>query len=54
VGGAANLLTFFPISLEGLQRTDIAVREWMGLAAYWATGRIASPLPGPEPLLSRF
>jgi uncharacterized SAM-binding protein YcdF (DUF218 family) len=49
VGGIANLLTFFPISLEGLQRTEIAVREWMGLAAYWATGRIDSLLPGPEP-----
>jgi uncharacterized SAM-binding protein YcdF (DUF218 family) len=52
VGGVANLLTFFPISLEGLQRTDIAVREWMGLAAYWATGRIGSLLPGPEPTVA--
>jgi uncharacterized SAM-binding protein YcdF (DUF218 family) len=48
VGDAANLLTFFPLSLEGLQRTDIAVREWMGLAAYWATGQIGSLLPGPN------
>ncbi len=49
VGGAANLLTFSPVSVDGLQRTDIAMREWMGLAAYWATGRIDSLLPGPEP-----
>lgn len=48
VGGAGSLLTFSPISIEGLQRTDIAVREWMGLAAYWATGKIDGLLPGPE------
>jgi uncharacterized SAM-binding protein YcdF (DUF218 family) len=48
-GGGTNLLTFFPVSLEGLQRTDTAVREWMGLAAYWATGQIDSLLPGPDP-----
>jgi uncharacterized SAM-binding protein YcdF (DUF218 family) len=48
VGGAANLLTFSPISVEGLERADIAVREWMGLAAYWATGKIDTLLPGPN------
>jgi uncharacterized SAM-binding protein YcdF (DUF218 family) len=47
VGGAANLLTFSPTAIEGLERTDIAVREWIGLAAYWATGKIDTPLPGP-------
>ena len=47
VGGAPNLLTFSSIAIEGLERTDIAVREWIGLAAYWATGKIDSLLPGP-------
>lgn len=46
-GGAASLLTFSTISIEGLERTDIAVREWIGLAAYWATGKIDALLPGP-------
>ena len=30
VGEAADLLTFSPIAVEGLERTDIAVREWIG------------------------
>lgn len=52
VGGSAYLLTFSPISVEGLERTDIAVREWMGLFAYWATGKIGTLLPGPEPAVA--
>ena len=31
----------------GLRRLDVAVREWVGLLAYWASGRIAEPVPGP-------
>ena len=48
VSGDPNLLRFSPIAIEGLERTDIAVREWMGLAAYWATGKIDTFLPGPN------
>lgn len=33
--------------LDNLQTTNIAVREWVGLVGYWATGRIDSVLPGP-------
>jgi len=47
VGGARDLLTFSPIAVEGLEITGAAVREWMGLTAYWATGKIDSLLPGP-------
>jgi uncharacterized SAM-binding protein YcdF (DUF218 family) len=47
VGRAADLLRFSTISPEGLERTDIAVREWTGLIAYWATGKIDTFLPGP-------
>lgn len=47
VGGRGDLLAFSSVAIEGLERTDIAVREWIGLAAYWATGKIATPLPGP-------
>jgi uncharacterized SAM-binding protein YcdF (DUF218 family) len=31
----------------GLARTDLAVKEWIGLLAYWASGRSASLFPGP-------
>lgn len=33
---------------DSLQNTTMAVREWIGLVAYWLSGRIDSPLPGPE------
>jgi uncharacterized SAM-binding protein YcdF (DUF218 family) len=32
---------------DGLQRTDIAVREWIGLAAYRISGKTSELLPGP-------
>jgi len=47
VGERADLLTFSTIALDGLERTDVAMREWMGLVAYWATGKIDRLLPGP-------
>jgi uncharacterized SAM-binding protein YcdF (DUF218 family) len=46
-GESADLLTFASLALEGLQRTDTAAREWMGLVAYWATGKIDDLFPGP-------
>ena len=33
--------------VDGLQRTDFAVHEWLGLLTYWATGRTSALLPGP-------
>ncbi len=47
VGQRAGLLAFSTIALDGLGRTDVAIREWMGLVAYWATGKIDRLLPGP-------
>jgi len=38
---------FSSVALEGLGRTDIAIREWIGLVAYRATGKIDRLLPGP-------
>jgi uncharacterized SAM-binding protein YcdF (DUF218 family) len=32
---------------DSLQNTAIAMREWIGLLAYWATGRIDEPYPAP-------
>jgi uncharacterized SAM-binding protein YcdF (DUF218 family) len=48
VGGRGDLWTFSNVAIDGLVRTDIAVREWIGLAAYWATGKIDALLPGPR------
>lgn len=39
---------FSSVAMQGLERTDIAVREWIGLAAYRLTGKIDTFLPGPE------
>jgi len=49
VGGRDDLLTFTSIAVDGLGRTDLAVREWMGLLAYRATGKINELLPTPGP-----
>jgi uncharacterized SAM-binding protein YcdF (DUF218 family) len=32
---------------NGLRLTNAAVHEWLGLFAYWLTGRISVPFPGP-------
>ena len=37
----------FPTVGDGLRRTDTAVREWAGLAAYWVTGKSSELFPGP-------
>jgi uncharacterized SAM-binding protein YcdF (DUF218 family) len=49
VGGRDGLFTFSNLALEGLWRTDAGMREWMGLIAYRATGKIDELLPGPVP-----
>jgi uncharacterized SAM-binding protein YcdF (DUF218 family) len=46
-GKRADILAFSPIAVEGLERTDIGIREWIGLGAYWVTGKIDDVLPGP-------
>lgn len=45
-GKADSLRTFAAIS-EGLRRTDLAFREWLGLAAYRLTGRTDALFPSP-------
>lgn len=37
---------------DGLRRTDTAVREWVGLAVYWLTGRSSELFPGPNPAMA--
>lgn len=33
--------------LDSLRNASIGIREWIGLLAYWLTGRIDSPFPAP-------
>jgi uncharacterized SAM-binding protein YcdF (DUF218 family) len=45
-GGAGLWIPFGSVS-TGLRRTDTAVREWLGLVAYWLTGRSSALFPAP-------
>lgn len=47
VGGPSDMFSFIPIASEGLGRTDLALREWIGLLAYWLTGKTSEFFPGP-------
>jgi uncharacterized SAM-binding protein YcdF (DUF218 family) len=47
VGGRGDLLSFTNIAVDGLGRTDLGVREWVGLMTYWATGKIDDLFPAP-------
>ena len=41
-------LAFTAVANDGLARTDIGLREWMGLVAYRLTGKTDALLPGPD------
>ena len=45
--GPQDALRLFSSASDGLARTDTAVREWVGLAVYWLTGRSSELFPGP-------
>lgn len=45
--GTQDALRPFPTMSEGLRRTDVAVREWVGLVAYWLTGKSSELFPAP-------
>jgi uncharacterized SAM-binding protein YcdF (DUF218 family) len=47
MGGREDLFAFTNMGGEGLSRTDVAVREWIGLVAYRLLGRTGELLPGP-------
>jgi uncharacterized SAM-binding protein YcdF (DUF218 family) len=42
-----DLASPFGMAAWGLARTDVAVREWVGLVAYWLSGRTSELFPGP-------
>lgn len=46
--GPNSLLRPFGFVGEGLRRTDIAAKEWIGLMAYYLTGKTDALLPAPQ------
>jgi uncharacterized SAM-binding protein YcdF (DUF218 family) len=49
LAGVADLLKFSVLSVETLAHTDLALREWTGLAAYRLSGKTNAFFPGPNP-----
>ena len=45
--GQRSLLRPFGFVGEGLRRTDVAAKEWIGLFAYYLSGQTAGVFPGP-------
>ncbi len=43
--GPGDLTRLFSSLSDGLQRTDTAAHEWVGLFAYWATGKTTALFP---------
>ena len=48
-GRRADLLALRALSIDGLALVDVSVREWMGLFAYWLTGKTSELFPAPIP-----
>lgn len=46
--GSGYSQDFFASASEGLRRTDLAAKEWVGLIGYWLIGVSDSIFPGPE------
>jgi uncharacterized SAM-binding protein YcdF (DUF218 family) len=45
--GAEDMMRPFAVVSDGLQRSDTAVHEWVGLLVYWVTERSSELFPGP-------
>jgi uncharacterized SAM-binding protein YcdF (DUF218 family) len=45
--GAEDMMRPFAVMSDGLQRSDTAVHEWVGLVVYWLTKRSSELFPGP-------
>ena len=45
--GDEGIGLFTDNAIDSLQATTIGLREWIGLVAYWLSGRIDSPFAGP-------
>lgn len=46
--GAQSLMRPFAFVSEGLRRTDVAAKEWIGLLAYRVSGQSDELFPGPH------
>jgi uncharacterized SAM-binding protein YcdF (DUF218 family) len=46
-GGRRDLVRFSIYAVDSLGRVEIAMREWMGLFAYWIAGKTSVFFPGP-------
>jgi uncharacterized SAM-binding protein YcdF (DUF218 family) len=46
-GRRDDLLRFSVTAIDGLNRVELAMREWIGLTAYWITGKTGAFFPGP-------
>lgn len=44
----SEAFSFYSVAMNGLERTEIATREWIGLTAYRLTGKIDQFFPGPD------
>jgi uncharacterized SAM-binding protein YcdF (DUF218 family) len=47
MGGRGDLFSFTNSAADGLGRTEVAMREWIGLVTYRLMGRTGELLPGP-------
>ncbi|WP_045836838.1 YdcF family protein [Hyphomicrobium sp. 99] len=45
--GRIDAIRPFDSISAGMERTDLAAKEWIGLLAYWMSGRSTSLFPGP-------
>ncbi len=48
-GGRQSQFSPFYYALDGITITDIATKEWLGLAVYWLTSRVNTLYPAPKP-----
>lgn len=45
--GSHDLNSLFPFATFGLSLTDVGVKEWIGLVAYYASGKTSALFPAP-------
>ena len=46
--GYSDRLAFFNSVSQGFSKIDLAMKEWIGLFAYWITGKIPELFPAPK------